>query len=98
VQADIYMAEPVFLVTNKTAAKSPWEGNPDPRVYFSLSDYYWPFQVSSVNKDGLPYVYNASRNLQVLPVIPRVQCTSRCICMQHMHVEVDKPKRSHPIR
>ena len=66
-QADIYMAEPVFLITNKTDARSPWEDNQDPRVYFSLSDYYWPFQVSKVNPTGIPYRYNASVNLQVWP-------------------------------
>lgn len=64
-QADIYMKDPVYLVTNKTDARSPWDDNQDPRVYFSLSDYYWPFQVSSVNPTGIPYRYNASVNLQV---------------------------------
>lgn len=68
------MDEPVFLVMNKTDARSPWEDNQDARVYFSLSDYYWPFQVSSVNPTGIPYRYNASVNLQVC--ICRHQCQS----------------------
>ena len=78
------MEEPVFLVTNKTDARSPWEDNQDARVYFSLSDYYWPFQVSSVNPTGIPYRYNASVNLQA--------CTSSdfpcfsCLGVNSMHL------------
>ena len=64
-QADLYMREPLFLVTNKTESGIPWVENDDPRIYFSLSDHYWPFQVSSVNPFGTPYRYNASVNLEV---------------------------------
>ena len=60
------MEEPVFLVSNKTGG-SPWAENDNPNVYFSLSDHYWPFQVSSVNRFGIPYSYNASVNLEVRP-------------------------------
>lgn len=60
----------MYLVTNKSDAQSPWEDNPDPRVYFSLSDYYWPFQVSSVNPNGLPYRYNATVNPKVCSLCP----------------------------
>lgn len=67
-QADIYMRDPVYEATNKTV-NAPQQGNVTvadlSRVYFSLSDYYWPHRVSSVNPNGLPYKYNPSVNLQV---------------------------------
>jgi hypothetical protein len=65
IQADLYMKETIFLVTNKTFAQTSWAENADPRVYFSLSDHYWPYQVSPVNRYGTPYRYNASVNLEV---------------------------------
>ena len=72
-QADIYMRDPVYVATNKTVV-APASGNvtdADPsRIYFSLSDYYWPHRVSSVNPNGLPYKYNPSVNLQVPPLLP----------------------------
>lgn len=69
------MDEPLFLVTNKTGGQLPWAENDDPRVYFSLSDHYWPFQVSSVNRNGIPYSYNASVNPEVCkPCCYRIPC------------------------
>ena len=59
------MEEPIFLVSNKTGGAVPWAENDNPNIYFSLSDHYWPFQVSSVNRFGIPYSYNASVNLEV---------------------------------
>lgn len=68
-QADIYMRDPVYEATNKSVNAPAQGGNVTAldltRVYFSLSDYYWPHRVSSVNPNGLPYKYNPSVNLQV---------------------------------
>jgi hypothetical protein len=79
-QADIYMEEPVFLVSNKSV-RAPVGGG-DPRIYFSLSEYYWPADVSAVNPTGTPYRFNASVNLDV-----------RCLPRRCMHTRVLRARR-----
>jgi hypothetical protein len=66
--ADIAMQQPIYLVTNKTNILKPFpKQNPqgDPRLYFSLSDFYMPDGVSAVNPEGVPYKYSPSVNTEV---------------------------------
>lgn len=77
--ADLYMDTPLFEVTNKTSllpAQPPHMGE-NPRMYFSLSEYYWPDQVSSVNPNGIPYAYSPSVNTEVRSHLQQPRCVER---------------------
>ena len=65
--ADLYMETPLFAVSNKTSLLPAQEPHmaPNARMYFSLSEYYWPNRVSSVNPNGLPYAYSPTINPEV---------------------------------
>jgi hypothetical protein len=62
--ADIAMEQPLYLVTNKTNVLSQG-GQPDPQLYYSLSDFYIPDAKSAINPDGVPYKYSPSVNTAV---------------------------------
>lgn len=70
--AKIAMEQPLYLVTNKTEFLLPrnssngFIGGPEqPRLYYSLSDFYEPAAVSSINPTGVPYKFSPSINTAV---------------------------------
>ena len=82
--AALAMREPVYVVTNKTqwlpeqrVNGTTFGGERQPRLYYSLSDFYHPSAVSKINEFGLPYEYSPSINTEVRCVAtgaPEVFC------------------------
>lgn len=71
--ADIFMRvdPPIFYVVNKTNLLPADENQPsDARLYYSLSEFYWPSRVSDINPQGFPYEFRPSRNPEVLELTP----------------------------